>query len=161
MKTLNKELSVGDMAVQFQAMDETGKTHSLKNYRGKTVILYFYPKDQTSGCTKEACDFRDFSSQFSKKGAVVLGVSPDSAKSHQNFKDKYSLSFPLLVDEDKTLCKAYGVWKEKSMYGRKYMGIERSTFVIGPDGRIEEVFRKVKVPGHVQELLGKMGTVPN
>ena len=149
-------MTIGDKAFEFEAMDETGKKHSLKEYRGKTVVLYFYPKDQTSGCTKEACDFRDSLSLFSKKGAVVLGVSPDSARSHQNFKEKHSLSFPLLVDEDKALCKAYGVWKEKSMYGRKYMGVERSTFVIGPDGRIQEAFRKVKVPGHVQELLGKI-----
>ncbi len=156
MKTSELEIVVGDKAFEFEAMDETGKKRSLKEYRGKTVVLYFYPKDQTSGCTQEACDFRDSFSRFSKKGAVVLGVSPDSARSHQSFKEKNSLPFPLLVDEDKTLCKAYGVWKEKSMYGRKYMGVERSTFVIGPDGRIQEVFRKVKVLGHVQDLIEKI-----
>lgn len=152
----SQELEVGDVAPNFEAEDETGKKHTLKDYRGKTVILYFYPKDNTSGCTVEACDFRDQQPQFSKKGAIVLGVSPDSAKSHQGFKNKHSLSFPLLADEDKSLCQSYGVWKEKSMYGRKYMGVERSTFVIGPDGRIKDLTRKVKVPGHAEEILGKI-----
>ena len=152
----SQELEVGDVAPNFEAEDETGKKHTLKDYRGKTVILYFYPKDNTSGCTVEACDFRDRQPQFSKKGAIVLGVSPDSAKSHQGFKNKHSLSFPLLADEDKSLCQSYGVWKEKSMYGRKYMGVERSTFVIGPDGRIKDLTRKVKVPGHAEEILGKI-----
>jgi len=150
------ELKVGDIAPSFEAEDERGKKHALKDYRGKTVILYFYPKDNTSGCTQEACDFRDRQPQFSKKGAVVLGVSPDSVKSHEGFKTKYSLSFPLLADEDKSLCQAYGVWKEKSMYGRKYMGVERSTFLIGSDGKIKDIARKVKVPGHADEILGKV-----
>ena len=156
MKTANREINIGDLAPDFEAQDEAGKKHALKDYRGKTVILYFYPKDNTSGCTQEACDFRDSFGKFFKKGAVVLGVSPDSAKSHQGFKSKYNLPFPLLADEDKKICEAYGVWKEKSMYGRKYMGVERSTFLIGPDGRIQEVLRKVKVPGHVEELIEKI-----
>ncbi|MBI4376490.1 MAG: thioredoxin-dependent thiol peroxidase [Elusimicrobia bacterium] len=147
------ELKAGDAAPGFEALDETGAKHSLKSYRGRTVILYFYPKDDTPGCTQESCDFRDLSSQFGKKKAVILGVSPDSAKSHQKFKDKHGLSFPLLVDEDKALCQAYGVWKEKSMYGRTYMGVERSTFVIGPDGRIVEAHRKVSVSGHAKSIL--------
>jgi peroxiredoxin Q/BCP len=156
MKTTNQEINIGDLAPDFEAQDESGKKHALKDYKGKTLILYFYPKDNTSGCTQEACDFRDSFSRFSKKGATVLGVSPDSAKSHQGFKSKYDLPFPLLADEDKKICEAYGVWKEKSMYGRKYMGLERSTFLIGPDGRIQEVFRKVKVSGHVEELSEKV-----
>ncbi|MDE1976040.1 MAG: thioredoxin-dependent thiol peroxidase [Elusimicrobia bacterium] len=148
----NAELQAGDKAPEFSAVDETGATRALSDYKGKTVVLYFYPKDSTSGCTAEACDFRDRHAAFKKKGAVVLGVSPDSAKSHASFKEKQGLPFPLLVDEDKSLCQAYGVWKEKSMYGRKYMGVERSTFVIGPDGRIKNVWRKVSVPGHVEAV---------
>lgn len=153
MATKTAEVGVGDAAPDFSAADEQGKTHSLKDYKGRTVVLYFYPKDNTSGCTTESCGFRDSFAAYRTKKAVVLGVSPDSAKSHQNFKQKYELPFPLLVDEGKTLCQAYGVWKEKSMYGRKYMGVERSTFVIGPDGRIKAAWRKVSVPGHVDEVL--------
>ena len=137
-------------------MDDRGQRHSLAGYKGKTVVLYFYPKDNTSGCTAEACDFRDNHFRFIKQGAVVLGVSPDSAKSHSGFKGKYKLPFPLLADEEKKLCAAYGVWKEKTMYGRKYMGVERSTFVIGPDSRVKEAWRKVGVTGHVSEVLGKL-----
>jgi len=148
----NAELQAGDRAPDFSAADEAGARHALSDYKGKTIILYFYPKDNTSGCTAEACDFRDGHAALKKKCAVVLGVSPDSAKSHASFKEKQKLSFPLLVDEDKALCSAYGVWKEKSMYGRKYMGVERSTFVIGPDGRIKNVWRKVSVPGHVENV---------
>jgi peroxiredoxin Q/BCP len=147
------ELSVGDRAPDFSAVDENGQSWSLKSLKGKTVVLYFYPKDNTSGCTTQACDFRDRYPAFSRKKVVVLGVSPDSAKSHQSFKAKHELPFPLLVDEEKSLCNAYGVWKEKSMYGRKYMGVERSTFVIGPDGKIIQAIRKVSVSGHVQSLL--------
>ncbi len=147
------EPQVGDAAPAFTALDDAGRKHSLSDYKGRTVVLYFYPKDSTPGCTTEACDFRDLHGRFAKKGAVVLGVSPDSAKSHQNFKTKHELPFPLLVDEDKTLANAYGVWKEKSMYGRKFMGIERSTFVIGPDGRLKQVVRKVSVSGHAAQIL--------
>lgn len=147
------EVQAGDAAPAFEATDELGKRHSLADYKGKTVVLYFYPKDNTSGCTTESCDFRDNYKAFLKKGAVVLGVSPDSPKSHQNFKTKLSLPFPLLADEDKKLCQAFGVWKEKSMYGRKYMGVERSTFVINPDGRIKDAIRKVRVLGHAKAML--------
>ena len=152
MKTIS-ELQAGDWAPAFEALDEAGQKHSLGACKGKTIVLYFYPKDHTSGCTTEACDFRDHYKSFLKKGAVVFGVSPDSSKSHLSFKSKHELPFALLIDEDKKLCRAYGVWKEKSMYGRKYMGVERSTFVIGPDGRIKDVLRKVSVPDHVKSLL--------
>lgn len=154
MPKVAEELKAGDAAPQFRALDETGKEHRLSDYKGKTVVLYFYPKDSTPGCTVEACDFRDHHKAFLKKGAVVLGVSPDSAKSHRNFKTKQELPFPLLVDEDKTLAKLYGVWKEKSLYGRKFMGVERSTFVIGPDGLVKQALRKVSVSGHVRSILG-------
>lgn len=147
------ELYVGDAAPDFEIADDQGKAHALKDYRGKSVVLYFYPKDNTSGCTTEACSFRDNFARVKQKGAVVLGVSPDSEKSHQNFKAKFELPFPLLVDSEKKMCQAYGVWKEKSMYGRKYMGVERSTFVIGPDSKIKTLWRKVSVPGHVDEVL--------
>jgi peroxiredoxin Q/BCP len=125
--------------------------------KGKTVILYFYPKDNTSGCTKEACDFRDNIPVISKKGGVVVGVSTDSVSSHKKFADKFGLPFPLASDEKKELVKKYGVWKEKSMYGRKYLGIERTTFVIDGRGIITHIFPKVKVTGHVEELLGLLG----
>ncbi|MBI3566149.1 MAG: thioredoxin-dependent thiol peroxidase [Elusimicrobia bacterium] len=153
MATKLNEPSVGDKAPDFAASDETGRAWSLKALKGKTVVLYFYPKDNTSGCTVEACDFRDRYDAFAKKKVVILGVSPDSAKSHAGFKAKHALPFPLLVDEDKDICKAYAVWKQKSMYGRKYMGVERSTFVIGPDGKIKEAVRKVAVAGHAQSML--------
>jgi peroxiredoxin Q/BCP len=148
-----KELSAGDKAPAFSVQDETGKTWSPKDLKGKTVVLYFYPKDATPGCTTEACDFRDRHAAFSKKGAVILGVSADSAKSHAKFKEKQSLPFPLLVDEDKALCRAFGVWRLKKLYGREYEGIVRSTFVIGPDGKIVQAIRGVKVNGHADALL--------
>jgi peroxiredoxin Q/BCP len=149
-------LRVGDAAPDFSALDEAGREHRLRDYKGKTVVLYFYPRDSTPGCTTEACDFRDNHKAFLKKGSVVLGVSPDSAKSHLGFKTRQGLPFPLLIDEAKSLCRAYGVWKEKSMYGRKFMGVERSTFVIGPDGRLKDIMRKISVPGHVEAVLGAL-----
>lgn len=152
-KALAQELQVGDTAPDFSAADETGKVHKLKDYRGKTVVLYFYPKDQTPGCTIEACDFRDRQAKFEKKGAVLLGVSPDNASSHENFKRKQKLNFPLLVDEDKALCRLYGVWQKKTLYGRDFMGVVRSTFVIGPDGKLKDLVRKVSVAGHAQSML--------
>jgi peroxiredoxin Q/BCP len=145
--------TVGAPAPDFSLPTGDGKTIALADLKGKTVVLYFYPKDNTSGCTKEACDFRDNLSVLKKKGAVVLGVSPDSPSSHANFTEKFDLTFPLVSDEKKTLVKKYDVWKEKSMYGRKYMGVERTTFVIGPDGVITHIFPKVKVEGHVEEVL--------
>ena len=146
-------LQEGDKAPDFKAVTDAGETVSLKDLRGKKVVLYFYPKDNTSGCTKEACDFRDNMARVKRKGAIVYGVSPDSEKSHQNFKTKYDLNFPLIVDSSKEIAEAYGVWKEKSMYGRKFMGIERSTFLIDEQGKIEKIWRKVKVTGHVDEVL--------
>jgi peroxiredoxin Q/BCP len=148
-----KELSVGDKAPDFSIPDQDGKNVGLKDFKGKQVVLYFYPKDDTPGCTKEACDFRDSEAQILRTGAVILGVSLDGKESHQKFSKKYGLPFPLLSDEDATVSKAYGVYKEKNMYGKKHWGIERSTFVIDTTGKVKAVFRKVKVDGHVDEVL--------
>jgi len=146
---------VGKKAPAFKLPGSNGETVSLAelNAAGKTVVLYFYPKDDTPGCTKEACEFRDAVKKFSTRKAVVLGVSPDSLKAHDKFIAKFGLPFVLLSDADHAVAEKYGVWVEKSMYGRKYMGIERSTFVIGPDGKVKAAFRKVKVDGHVDEVL--------
>ena len=146
-------LDIGSKAPDFKAETDSGEQVSLKDFRGKTVVLYFYPKDDTTGCTKEACDFRDNFARLKKAGVVVLGVSPDSVKKHEKFKEKYELPFTLVSDPDKTICGLYDVWKEKSMYGRKYMGVERSTFVIDENGKIKALWRKVKVPGHVEEVM--------
>jgi peroxiredoxin Q/BCP len=146
-------LEVGDKAPDFSGIDENGKKISLKDFKGSRVVLYFYPKDDTTGCTAEACDFRDSYSRLKRKGVVLLGVSPDSEKSHQKFKTKYELPFPLIADMEKVIANAYKVWQEKSMYGRKYMGIVRSTFIIDEKGKIMAVFPKVKVKGHVDEVL--------
>ncbi len=149
-------LEVGDKAPDFTAQTDGGKTVKLKDFKGNKVVLYFYPKDNTPGCTTEACDFRNNHAALEKKGVVLLGVSPDSVKSHDKFKDKFDLPFPLLADEDHAIAEAYGVWQEKSMYGRKYMGIVRSTFVIDEKGKIADVYEKVKVKGHVEDVLGKV-----
>jgi thioredoxin-dependent peroxiredoxin len=146
-------LNPGDKAPDFSAYDQDGKLHTLKDYRGKKLVLYFYPKDMTEGCTAEACDFRDNLNRLKGHDAEVLGVSPDSVARHGKFVKKESLNFPLLADEDKTISEAYGVWKEKSMYGRKFMGVERTTFIIDGKGRIERVFAKVRVRGHVDEVI--------
>ena len=151
-----KELTVGDKAPELGIPDQDGKRVTLKDLKGKQVVLYFYPKDDTPGCTKEACDFRDSVAAIKKAGAVVLGVSLDGQASHQKFIKKFSLPFPLLSDEDKRVATAYGVYKEKSMYGKKYWGIERSTFVIDTDGTLKSMFRKVKVDGHVDEVLAAL-----
>jgi len=142
----------GKKAPNFTLVDQEEKSHSLKDYLGKKVVLYFYPKDNTPGCTKEACNFRDEYSEFKKKNIVILGVSADSVKSHKNFSSKYELPFPLLSDENKEMIEAYGVWKEKSMYGKKYMGIERTTVVIDESGVVKKIFSKVKVEGHNEEV---------
>ena len=149
-------LRTGDKAPDFTATTDGGETVKLKDLRGKKVVLYFYPKDNTPGCTQEACDFRDSIARFRRKGVVVLGVSPDSVGSHEKFKAKFDLPFALLADEDREIAEAYGVWREKSMYGRKYMGIVRSTFVIDEKGKIAKVHEKVKVKGHVDQLLGTL-----
>ncbi len=146
-------LKEGLKAPAFTLFDNRGKKVSLNDFLGKKVVLYFYPKDMTSGCTKEACDFRDTFPNFKKVNAVVLGLSADSIESHRKFSDKYKLPFTLLSDPDKKVLENYGVWKEKSFYGKKYMGIERTTFVIDKQGKIVKIFPKVKVPGHVEEVL--------
>jgi peroxiredoxin Q/BCP len=147
------EIAVGDLAPAFELPQDGGGTLNLSSYRGKPVVLYFYPKDDTSGCTAEAIAFSGLKPQFEKAGAVVIGMSPDSVKSHDKFKSKHGLSVELASDEDKKVLEAYGVWTEKSMYGRKYMGVERTTFLIGADGKVVRVWRKVKVPGHAEEVL--------
>lgn len=144
---------VGKKAPQFTLPDSDGNKVSLKDYLGQKVVLYFYPKDNTSGCTKEACDFRDSISQFKKLKVAVLGVSKDSQSSHIKFRDKYDLNFPLLSDVDTKVIQKYGVWKEKSMYGKKYMGVERTTFLIDEKGKIENIYKKVKVSEHVEQVL--------
>jgi thioredoxin-dependent peroxiredoxin len=146
------DMTVGAKAPEFSLPDDTGKNLSLKQFRGKQVVLYFYPKDDTPGCTKEACGFRDALAPIQKQGAVILGVSLDGQDAHRKFKTKYGLPFPLLSDEQAAVSKSYGVYKEKSMYGRKFWGIERSTFVIDTDGILKAIFRKVKVDGHVDEV---------
>lgn len=146
-------VEVGKKAPAFKLKDQNNNTVSLSDFTGKNVILYFYPKDNTSGCTAEACNFRDDFPKFDNLNAVILGVSPDSVESHKKFAEKYNLKFSLLSDEKKSVLEKYEVWKEKSMYGRKYMGVERSTFVIGSDGKIKKIIRKVKVPDHNKELL--------
>ncbi len=146
-------LEVGKKAPDFSLLNQDEKKISLKDFIGQKVVLYFYPKDDTSGCTKEACSFSDDLPKFSKVDAVILGVSPDSVKSHKKFSEKYKLKFDLLADEEKLILEKYGVWKEKSMYGRKYMGVERTTFLIDEKGKIKKIFNKVKVDGHNKEVL--------
>lgn len=150
------ELKVGDRAPEFSLSDEQGKQVSLKGCKGRSVVLYFYPKDNTPGCTKESCDFRDANQRLGKAGAVVLGVSLDGAESHRKFIAKFDLPFSLLCDEDAAVSKAYGVYKLKNMYGKTYWGIERSTFVIDGKGVITALFRKVKVDGHADEVLAAL-----
>jgi len=148
-----KELTVGQKAPDFTVLNDKGERVKLSDFKGKKVVLYFYQKDDTPGCTKEACAFRDGISAIKKKGAEVLGVSTDSVESHQKFKKKFDLNFALLADTDKKIVDDYGTWKEKSMYGRKYMGIERTTFVIDEQGKISHIFPKVKVDQHYDEVL--------
>ena len=150
------ELTVGKKVPDFSLPNETGKMVSLKNLRGKQVVLYFYPKDDTPGCTKEACGFRDSITTILKTDSIVLGVSLDGQDSHRKFVAKLDLPFSLLSDEDATVSKTYGVYTQKNMYGKKYWGIERSTFVIGPDGIMKAIFRKVKVDGHANEVLAAL-----
>ena len=149
-------LKAGDPAPDFEAVLDNGVTVSLSHFKGKNVVLYFYPKDNTPGCTREACDFRDNISSLEEKNTVVLGVSPDSVKSHQKFKDKFDLPFPLISDEAKDVAQAFGVWREKKMYGKTRMGIVRSTFIIGPDGLISKAYDSVKVAGHVEDIIASL-----
>ena len=144
-------LKVGDKAPEIRIGD-----FDLANLKGKRVVLYFYPKADTPGCTVESCEFRDHSKAFAKKGAVIVGVSPDKSAAQDKFKEKYDLPFEMVPDSEKEAAEAYGVWKEKNMYGRKVMGIERTTFVIGPDGKIEKIYGKVKAAGHAEQVLGDL-----
>jgi peroxiredoxin Q/BCP len=149
-------LREGDKAPDIKLESDTGEPFRLSSMKGKKVVLYFYPRADTPGCTVEACEFRDSTNKFAKKDAVIVGISPDAVKSQAKFKDKYDLPFTLLCDVDKEAAEAYGVWKEKNMYGKKVMGIERTTFVIGEDGRILKIFPKVKAQGHAEQVLATL-----
>ncbi len=155
-KEIELKLKAGDVAPPFTVATSGGGKISLADYLGQNVILYFYPRDDTPGCTKEACAFRDYFSEFKKQGAVVFGVSADSVKSHDKFVAKFKLPFTLLADEDKKIVEAYGVWGEKSFMGRKYLGIFRVTFLIGPDGRIKKIWPLVKPEEHAAEVLSAL-----
>jgi thioredoxin-dependent peroxiredoxin len=149
-------LREGDPAPDIHLRTDAGEAFRLSDLKGKRVVLYFYPKADTPGCTVEACEFRDGIGAFAKKGAAVVGISPDKPAAQAKFKTKYDLPFTLLADEDKSAAQAYGVWKEKNMYGKKVMGIERTTFVIGPHGKIERIYGKVKAKGHAAEVLASL-----
>jgi peroxiredoxin Q/BCP len=149
-------LQVGDQAPDIELLTDSGEPFRLSDLKGKRVVLYFYPRADTPGCTTEACEFRDNLKQFAKKGTAVVGVSPDKPAAQARFKSKYELPFTLLADEEKAAAEAYGVWQEKNMYGKKTMGIVRSTFVIGPDGKIEKVYSKVKAQGHAAAVLAEL-----
>jgi peroxiredoxin Q/BCP len=155
-KAIELKLKEGDVAPKFTVATNGGGKISLADFKGKNVILYFYPKDDTPGCTKEACAFRDQFADFNKKGAVILGVSPDSVKKHDKFVEKFKLPFTLLADEDKKIVEAYGVWGEKSFMGRKYLGTHRVTFLIGPDGKIKKIWPAVKPEEHAAEVLAAL-----
>jgi len=146
-------LEVGSKAPAFTLLDAEGKKVKLSDFKGSPVVLYFYPKDDTPGCTKEACAFRDRSAELKKLGAVVLGVSPDTPASHTKFRDKYSLNFPLLADESHEVAEKFGAWREKNMYGKKSMGIQRSTYLIDAQGKVAYLWKKVSVDGHDQQVL--------
>lgn len=146
-------LKVGQKAPELKLTDSTGACFKLSSLKGKTVVLYFYPKADTPGCTTESCEFRDHSKAFAAKDAVIIGLSPDTEKAQTKFQKKFDLPFTLLADADHAGAEAYGVWKEKSMYGRTYMGVARTTFVIGPDGKIAHIFENVKPAGHAEQVL--------
>ena len=149
-------LKIGEKAPDFKLPSGDGKILSLKDFAGKKLVLYFYPKDSTTGCTKEACSFESELSIIKKKGAVVVGVSADKVLSHKKFAEKYKLSFPLLSDENKKVINSYDVWQKKSMYGKKYFGIERTTIIIDAKGIVQHIFHKVKVDGHIEEVLAAL-----
>ena len=150
------DLKEGDKAPAFSMPTNQGTTASLSDYKGRKLVLYFYPKDDTPGCTKEACSFRDNLPHFEKIDAAILGVSKDTVEKHAKFIKKFDLNFPLASDEDGSVCDAYGTWGEKSLYGRKYMGIDRATFLIDADGKIAKIWRKVKVDGHTEEVMAAL-----
>lgn len=154
---MNQMLELGQNFPEFNLIDGEGNFHSSESIKGQYSVIYFYPKDDTSGCTVEACGFRDRLSDI--EGAKVFGVSPDDQKSHKKFADKFNLTFPLLVDQDHKLAEACGIWVEKSMYGKKYMGIERTTFLVGPQGQIVEIWRKVKPEGHAEEVKERLSEI--
>jgi thioredoxin-dependent peroxiredoxin len=156
---VRKELGAGDPAPDFTLATDYGPTLTLSDLRGQAVVLYFYPKDDTPGCTNEACDFRDSFPRFEHSRAIVLGISPDSVESHRKFKRKFSLPFTLLADDGHAVASAYGVWKRKSLFGIRYWGVERTTFVVAPDGRIAHAFPKVKVRGHADAVLAAVRDV--
>jgi peroxiredoxin Q/BCP len=158
-KQIELKLKEGDLAPSFTAHTNGGGKVSLSDFKGKHVILYFYPRDNTPGCTKEACAFRDEYAAFKKKGAVVLGASTDSPKSHDGFAEKYQLPFTLIADEDKQIVQAYGAWGQKSFLGRKYQGTYRVTFLIGPDGRIRKIWPSVKPAEHAREILAALSAI--
>lgn len=159
-KSSTAQVKIGQKAPDFSLLNQDGKITRLSDFKGKKVVLYFYPKDDTPGCTKESCAFRDGLDEIHASGAVVLGVSGDSVESHKKFAKKFNLNFPLLSDEKKTTLQAYGVWKEKSLYGRKFMGIERTTFIVDEQGKIDDIFQKVKVDGHLEEVLAELDVMP-
>jgi len=152
-------IEAGAPAPDFKLRDDRGKEVRLSSLRGKTVVLYFYPKDDTPGCTKEACSFRDRKSEIEGRGAVVLGVSPDTVASHGKFRDKHSLNFPLLADPDHQVAEAYGAWREKNLYGKKALGVQRSTFLIDDAGKVRKVWKKVSVAGHDEEVLAALAAL--
>ena len=156
MATNEQKTQVGDTAPEIELLTDDGTPFKLSSLRGKEVILYFYPKADTPGCTTESCQFRDESPKITKKNVVIVGVSPDTPAAQAKFKGKFSLPFTLLADADHAAAEAYGVWKEKSMYGKKYMGVERTTFLIGADGKIKQAFHKVKPDGHAMEVLAAL-----
>ncbi len=147
-------LKIGSKAPAFSLSDQEGTIHKLSDYKGKKVLLYFYPKDDTPGCTTEACNFRDGYKEFAKLGLVILGVSADSVKSHKKFAEKFKLPFPLLSDEDRKVCEAYGVWQKKKLYGREYMGIVRNSFLIDEQGKLAKIYESVKPAVHAEEVKG-------
>ena len=152
MGNVKSNVTIGEKAPDFDLETDSGDRLSLGELKGKVVILYFYPKDDTTGCTMEACEFRDLFPRFTRSKAVILGISPDSARKHRNFKKKYDLPFTLLADKDHAVAERYGLWVEKLFWGRKYMGVERTTYIIGPDGRIRKIFAKVNPEGHAAEV---------
>lgn len=149
-------LEAGEPAPDFTLPDQDGTQHSLADYAGKTLVLYFYPRDETPGCTKQACNFRDFFGDIQAEGAVVLGVSTDTAESHRKFREKHELPFPLLVDEDAEMATAYGAWGEKTLYGRTSIGMTRSTFIVGPDGTLTKVWKRAKAAGNGEAVLKEL-----
>jgi peroxiredoxin Q/BCP len=151
------EIEKNKFAPDFELSDETGRIHKLSDYKGKPVVLYFYPKDDTSGCTTEACEFRDDYQVYDEADAVIFGVSPDTEKSHDKFKKKYELPFTLLADEGHKVCELYGVWAKKNMYGREYFGVKRTTFLIDKSGKFKEIFENVKPKGHSKQILEALG----